>query len=120
MCRSGCELQLCYLVPDNFVSLFCYVGRGQTVWAANASLDVSTKLNSTETRVWSELRAICVPQRMGLWHLWLPICFVSGEERKLLLFFQANRSLFFLCKIASNRATTVAVIKRMSHKPTAV
>lgn len=61
MCKSGCELQLCYLVPDYFVSMFHYAGRGQTVWAANASLDVSTKLNSTATGAWSELRAICIP-----------------------------------------------------------
>lgn len=48
----GCELLVCCSVSDCFVSLVCYVGRGQTAWAANASLDVSTKLGLTETSVW--------------------------------------------------------------------
>lgn len=48
----GCELLVCYLVSDCFVSLVCYVRRGQTVWAANTSLDVSIKLGLTETSVW--------------------------------------------------------------------
>lgn len=65
-------------------------------------------------------RAICIPSHMGLWHLWLPISFVSGKEIKLLLFFQTKWYLFFFCKIAENRATTVAVIKCMSQKPATV
>jgi len=73
------------------------VGRDQTVWAANASLDVSTKLHSVETRVWSELRA-----SLNIWVFGIcgcPSALQVVRRENLFFFFKQTDLCFSFAKL---------------------